>query len=183
MRLGILLLVSVLLLAAPASAARSGIEDYPSYDPQTKCHVKPKAGTVYLAHWVVRKYGGAPGGMSRPCDRHATSEHMDGRAFDWTLDARRKADRQRAKAFLDRIRATDARGNEDAWARRMGIMYVIWKDRMYPAWNHYRGEAYLNSGCKSRRKCSTTLRHRDHVHVSLSRRGARGVTSWYDGRL
>ncbi len=183
MRLGILALLTTLLLVAAPAAARAGIEDYPTYDPQTRCHTKPKPGTVFLAHWVVRKYGGALGGMSRACDRHTTSEHMDGRAFDWSLDARRAADRARARAFLDRIRQTDSRGHADAWARRMGVMYLIWNDRMYGAWSHYRPEPYLNSGCRTRRKCSPTLRHRNHVHVSLSRQGARGVTTWYAGRL
>ncbi len=31
--------------------------------------------------------------------------------------------------------------------------------------------------------CSTTLRHRDHLHVSLTRPAGRGETSWYAGRL
>ena len=54
---------------------------------------------------------------------------------------------------------------------------------MYPAWSEFEKEPYLSSGCKSRRKCSTTLRHRDHLHISLTRKGGKGRTSWYDGRL
>jgi hypothetical protein len=181
-RLGIALLTAVLLLATPA-VAHAQIEDYASYDPSSKCHEKPKPGTAYLARWVVKRYGGSLIGMSRDCRRRATSEHQNGRALDWALDAWRKADRERARAFLDRIFATDARGNTDAWARRMGVMYVVWNDRMYPAWTGFEPEPYLSSSCRTRKKCSPTLRHRNHVHVSLSRRGARGVTSWYDGRL
>lgn len=33
------------------------------------------------------------------------------------------------------------------------------------------------------KKCSQTLRHRDNMHISLSRPGGMGRTSWYDGRL
>ena len=182
MRLGFAVLVSVVVLGTPA-AAHAQIEDYASYDPQTRCHPRAKPGTDYLGHWVVRRYGGGFGGISRKCSKDATSEHMDGRAFDWTLSARTRADRDRAGAFLERIFATDQRGNTDAWARRMGVMYVIWNDRMFPAWNRFDPEPYLAESCTTRKKCSATLRHRDHLHVSLSRRGARGNTSWYDGRV
>ncbi|HEU5038106.1 MAG TPA: hypothetical protein VFT70_13950 [Nocardioides sp.] len=180
-RLGIAAVVTALLLATPA-AAQAQIEDYASYDPSSTCHEEPKAGTAYLARWVVKRYGGSLVSMSRDCHRRATSEHQNGRAFDWALDAHSRADRQRARAFLGRIFATDKRGHSDAWARRMGVMYVIWNDRMYPAWTGFEPEPYLSSSCRTRKKCSPTLRHRDHVHVSLSRQGSRGVTSWYDDR-
>lgn len=176
--------VLFLVLAAPV-AAQAQIEDYASYDAPRKCHEKPRRGTDHLGHWMVKKYGGGFGGISRSCKEKdgPTSEHQEGRAFDWTLNANRKADRDRAKAFMERIFRTDHRANEDAWARRMGVMYIIWKDRMYPAWDEFRGEPYLSSSCKTRKKCSKTLRHRDHLHVSLSRKGARGMTSWYEDRL
>jgi hypothetical protein len=54
---------------------------------------------------------------------------------------------------------------------------------MYAAWNRFEPEPYLSSSCPSRRKCSATLRHRDHLHISQTRAGGRGDTSWYDGRL
>ena len=172
----------VLGLSTPV-AAHADIEDYASYDPQTRCKPKPKPGTEYLGHWIVRRYDGRFGGISRACSKHTTSEHMEGRAFDWTLDARKRADRERARAFLDRILQTDRRGNTHAWARRMGVMYIIWNDRMFGAWDRFRREPYLSSSCETRKKCSATLRHRDHMHISLSHKGARGNTSWYDRRL
>ncbi len=126
MRLGIASFLAVLaLVAAPAAAQaqiEGHIEGYASYDPSTTCHVKPRAGTVTLYHWVVHRYGGGYAGASRPCHRKPASEHQTGRAFDWTLDARTKAGRERARAFLDRIRATDRQGRADAWARRMGVI-------------------------------------------------------------
>jgi hypothetical protein len=178
-----LLALAVLLTAAPAGAAEP-IEDYASYQPAgAKCHPKPRAGTAFLSRWVIKRYGGGSAGAARACQGTPTSEHQVGRAFDWALDATKKADRRRAQQLLDRIFATDRHGNTDAWARRMGVMYVIWNDHMYPAWREFEPEPYLSSSCKSKRKCSKTLRHRDHVHVSLTLRGARGRTSWYDGRL
>jgi hypothetical protein len=170
-------LVTCALLAvnpAPAGA----IEDYPAYQPATKCSPKAKPGTKMLGRWLVRRYGGGFGPISRKCGG-STSEHTEGRAFDWILNAARKADRRRAKKFLSRAFDTDARGNPDALARRMGIMYVIWNDRMYSAWDHYRPEPYLSSSCPSTKKCSKTLRHRDHMHISLTRRAGRAKTSWY----
>jgi hypothetical protein len=176
-----LLALVFLTLAAPASGA-TPIEDYASYQPQTKCSPKAKPGTTYLGHWLVRKYGGGFGPISRGCGGGA-SEHAEGRAFDWTLDATVKADRKSAKVFMERALRTDGQGNTSAWARRMGIMYLIWDDEMYSAWDHFDPEPYLSSSCTSRRKCSATLRHRNHLHISLTRAGGRGSTSWYDGRL
>ena len=53
-------------------------------------------------------------------------------------------------------------------------MYIIWNDHMYSAWDNFEREDYRSSSCKSLRKCSKTLRHRDHMHISLSRRGRQG---------
>jgi hypothetical protein len=169
-------LACALLGVAPAPAG--AIEDYPSYQPATKCSPKAKPGTKMLGRWLVRRYGGGFGPISRSCGG-SVSEHTEGRAFDWTLNADRKADRRRAKRFLDRAFSADAHGRPDALARRMGVMYVIWKDTMYSAWDGYRPEPYLSSSCPSKKKCSKTLRHRDHMHLSLTWRAARAKTSWY----
>ncbi|MFC4782991.1 hypothetical protein ACT8ZV_00835 [Nocardioides sp. MAHUQ-72] len=176
----LVLLVVLALLAPPASAA---IEDYPDYQPQTRCAPHAKPGTTYLGRHVVKRFGGGFGPIARPCGSGGTSEHKEGRAFDWVLDATRKKDRSRARAFMDWVFATDRRGNTDARARRMGIMYVIWNDHMYSAWDRYEREPYLSSSCRTRKRCSKTLRHRDHLHISLTRKGGKGRTSWYDGRL
>lgn len=192
MRLGIsvplalLLSVGLLAPAQPAQAARP-VEGYANYQPAERCHPRPHAGTAYLGRWVVRAYGGGGVAFGRPCGRtkkrRVTSEHQSGRAFDWSVDIRRRSDRVRVQKFLTAIFETDRLGNEHARARRMGIMYVIWNDHIYEAWNGFEREPYLSSSCKRRAKCSATLRHRNHVHVSLSRSGALGRTSWYDGRL
>lgn len=186
-RLGVSALLGLLLsvgLLVPAHAA-APIEDYAPYQPARTCHPKPLPGTVVLGRWMLRHFGGDYVGGPRPCGRHrsVTSEHQAGRAIDWPADVRRAADRRRVRAFLHALFEADARGNPDARARRMGVMYVIWADHIYEAWNGFRPERYLNSGCKRLKKCSRTLRHRDHVHVSLGRAGARGRTSWYRGRL
>jgi hypothetical protein len=155
------------------------VEDYASYDPQTTCTKKPRTGTVVLGEWLVATYGGAGGAVNRPCSGSGASEHKDGRAVDWVLDADKPADRKLAKAFLAAAFAPDAAGNQAALARRMGIMYVIWSDRFYPAYDQFEPERYLSSSCRSKSRCSKTLRHRDHIHISLSKAGAKGLTSFY----
>jgi hypothetical protein len=117
--------------------------------------------------------------VNRPCSEPGTSEHKDGRAVDWTLDADNPADRTLARTFLRDALANDAQGNPAALARRMGIMYIIWSDRFYPAYHQFHPESYLSSSCRSKRRCSKTLRHRDHMHISLSKAGAKALTSFY----
>lgn len=170
-------------LVAPAAQAQE-IEDYAAYDGATRCSPRAKPGTEALGRWLVRTQGGAYGGISRRCSRDSVSEHEEGRAFDWTLDATRKRDRQVATRFLALLRATDRAGNTDALARRMGIMYVIWDDHVYKSYDdEFARQDYRSSSCRRLRSCSSTLRHRDHMHISLSRAGARGRTSWYAGRV
>lgn len=153
------------------------VEPYAPYQPQTKCKRTPKAGILHLADVLVA-HGGGYGPIARSCGR-GTSEHYESRAFDWTLDAGKRKDRRLARAFVKAIFASDASGEPHAIARRMGIMYIIWNDRMWSSYSGFEKRSYLSSSCRRRKNCSTTLRHRDHMHISLTRKGARGKTSWY----
>lgn len=172
------LLLGLLLGAGPASAYTAPPEDYASYQPEDGCRDRPRAGTKQLAAWVTKAFGGGTALASlRRCDR-STSEHQDGRAIDWSMDAAKRADRREVRRFLGRIFAADADGEGHALARRMGIMYVIWNDQMFSAYpsggaDHFERRDY-GCGCGSK-----TARHRDHVHISLGLRGGRGLTSWY----
>ena len=142
------------------------LEPYAGYQPQSTCRRTPRPGVLLLADWLVAR-GGGYGPISRSCSGSSTSEHKESRAFDWLLDARSDTDQALAAALLDELFAPDDTGQPHALARRMGIMYVIWDDTMYA------------SSCRKRRTCSPTLRHRDHMHISLTRQGAKGTTSWY----
>ena len=182
-----LLLATLALTVTPALAF--GVvydgppEGYAAYEGQTRCVKRARPGTVELAAWINRRFdGGTAVASLRACGGGA-SEHKDGRAIDWSMDATSPADRAEVERFLGKLFAADRHGEEDARARRMGVMYLIWDDEMYASYrNEFAPSDYLNSGCKRLRGCSPTLRHRDHVHISLSKAGARADTSWYVAR-
>ena len=195
MRRTLVLLLPALLLtlgAAPGASAADPapappappVEAYAGYEPQKTCSPKAKPGTVAAQKWAVTTYGGRAGGISRACGG-GLSEHKEGRAFDWTLDARKAGDRARAQRYLTALFATGPSGERAELARRMGVMYVIWNDKMYASYRQFAATAYVSSSCRGKplSRCSATLRHRDHVHVSLSVAGGAGRTSWYVGRV
>ena len=175
-----LIVTLVVTASVPAHAA---IEDYAEYDGQSTCASDVLPGTAYLLSYLVRTNPGtAPSSLLRACDRNTTSEHQDGRALDWAVDATVPEQRAIADRFLARVFAADGKGNQHALARRMGIMYIIWNDNIYRAYHEFQKDDYTHDVCVSRDKCSKTLRHRDHVHISLSRSGAAAQTSFYRSR-
>ena len=183
---GLAALVALALtpLVAVALNHETPVEDYASYQPQQRCRDTARPGTKALARWVNRRFdGGRAVASMRACSSSGASEHKDGRAVDWSMDATKRAQRIEVRRFLDRLLRPDAAGNEDALARRMGVMYVIWNDRMYASYREFARAAYRSASCPRLDPCSPTLRHRDHVHISLGKPGSRGDTSWYVGRL
>lgn len=167
---------------ATPPAAAAVLEDPAHHDPQVDCAAAPGPGTTYLLGWLVRTYGGRPGGTLRACTSGGTSEHKDGRALDWSLSVHTPRERRAAERFLAAIAAPDKHGDVGALGRRMGVMYVIWNDRIHNASRGFAPRAYVHSACARRKGCSPTLRHRDHVHVSLSRAGAAAQTSFFRAR-
>jgi hypothetical protein len=183
-RVVVLLTVAIALLAAPTAVLAAEYaappEDYASYQPQTKCRETARPGTRELATWINAEFSGGTATASvRACDSGGASEHKDGRAIDWSMDASRKKQRREVNEFLTQLFAEDGDGHRHALARRMGIMYVIWNDHMYASYGEFAKRDYKSSSCPTLKGCSATLRHRDHVHISLSRPGGRGATSWY----
>ena len=183
----LLALLLVLGTETVGLAARSSdpapVEDYARYDPQDTCSPKDKPGAVALRSWLVRTYGGRSGPIGRSCAGSSVSEHKEGRAVDWMLNAAKKRDRRKALRFLTQAFATGPTGEPAELARRMGIMYVIFDDHIYASYRGFEARDYLSSSCRGKplRRCSKTLRHRDHLHISLSRAGGAGETSWFTG--
>ena len=171
-------------LSGPVSAAPTydgPVEDYASYEPQERCRDTARPGTRELAGWIDARFsGGSALASVRACSSGGTSEHKDGRAIDWSMDAADRDQRREVRRFLGKLFATDAGGNPHALARRMGIMYVIWNDHSWASYDRFAREDYRNASCAQVSTCSATLRHRDHVHISLSRAGGGADTSWYE---
>lgn len=168
-----------LLVAAPAQSATLPVEPYADYQAPKFCRPWAKPGTTFLRRWTVYNFGGSEGGISRACSKPVTSDHMEGRAYDWTLNADKVYDRRRANAFMKKIFAGDRFGNKHVLARRMGIAYIIWNDQIWSSYRDFEPRPYLSSSCKTVKRCNATYRHRDHVHVSLTWQGARQQTSWH----
>ncbi|WP_369052013.1 LGFP repeat-containing protein [Kineococcus terrestris] len=174
--------LAALALAAPTAASAappalprhlpSGVDSLARYEAATTCGpVQP--GTRALKKLILDTYGKQVVGDARACpaDGRVNSEHHDGRALDWMLDARDPAQRALAEEFLTWLLGEGANGGSAVNARRLGVMYVIWDGRI---WGSYRAD----EGWKP---YTGPNPHTDHVHISLSHRGAAAETSWWTG--
>ena len=188
--LGLTLLAAVGLLA-PAGSARpaspnvdAAIEDYAGYEGQERCKPKPKPGVVAFQRIVLAEYAGTVDfGISRKCRDGGDSEHKEGRAWDWGVDASDPADRAAAADLLSWLLETDQFGNSHAMARRLGIMYIIWNRKIWGSWDQ-EWETYCiqkRRRCKDPESKALLHPHTDHVHFSFSWAGARMQTSFWTG--
>ena len=173
----------VLSPATPAGLP-SDIEGLAKYVPANSCDPHAKPGTTALADLLVRTYGSSYG-IDRTCgtDPLPTSEHYDGRAIDFFRSV--KVPRQRAEIaeLVDWLFTTDAQGHQYANARRLGVMYLIWDNRI---WGSYRAADGWRpySGCASHPSSAyDTTCHRDHIHISLSWEGAMKRTSFWTDQV
>jgi peptidoglycan hydrolase-like protein with peptidoglycan-binding domain len=157
----------------PAQAAWGhDIDPAATYQPQLGCAANVSVGIARLRRLALATYDhGSNAGGIRACTDGSTSEHKDGRAWDWALDVSKKADRKVAGNFLGWL--TNHRpGDENAeMAHRLGVMYVIYNRMM---WSAYTGSWHAYSGSDP---------HTSHIHVSLSWNGAHGHTSFWTGRV
>ncbi|MCW2868528.1 MAG: peptidoglycan-binding protein [Marmoricola sp.] len=166
---------------APVATAGSTPEALAAYVPANSCDPTAKPGTTALGELLKATYAGSSYGIDRTCgtDPLPTSEHYDGRALDFFRSVRDPQQKAQVQALVSWLFATDAHGNPYANARRLGVMYLIWNNRI---WGSYRASDGWRpyAGCASRtsRAYDTTC-HRDHVHLSLSWEGAMKRTSFW----
>ncbi len=204
-RLGVRrLLTSVVVVAsaslsvvAPASAAprhaqvvpptpstlSSGLESLAAYVPANSCDPTPKPGAQRFGELLTATYPGSSFGISRTCgtDPLPTSEHYDGRAVDWMTSVRVPAQRANAEAVVGWLLGKDASGNAYANARRTGVMYMIWNNRIWGSYRAAEGwRPYASCASHPERAYDTTC-HRDHVHFSFSWEGAMARSSFWSG--
>jgi hypothetical protein len=162
------------------------IEDYAEYEGQKRCKPKPKPGLLSFQELLQTTYPDSTWfGISRGCDVGGTSEHKEGRAMDWSRDATNAAHRKTVNQLFEWLFAEDEYGNENAMARRLGIMYVIWNRRMWSSWDQ-EWEVYCvqkRKVCKDPDSKSAVHPHDDHVHFSFGWAGAKMKTSFFNPEL
>jgi hypothetical protein len=90
---------------------------------------------------------------------------------------RDKTQAAQASSVMTFLLTTDRWGNKFANARRMGIMYMIWNNRIWGAWSG-KWEPYHDCA-KTPSPALDGACHRNHVHFSLSWNGAIGRTSFW----
>ncbi|WP_245949916.1 hypothetical protein [Saccharothrix carnea] len=166
----------VLTPTGPASAAPvtpdfgPSIDAYAAYDGQDTCEATARPGVIDVRDLLNATYGTHTSGISRSCNG-TVSEHHEGRALDYHFNYYDAADRAKAEDFLTWVLATDQYGNGHAMARRLGVMYIIWNNRIWESyragagWQPYHGDSP----------------HTDHIHLSFSWDGALKRTSWWTG--
>lgn len=150
-------------LVAPKAAPKT-LDAVPLYQPQNMCNPVETPGITKLKELVLSTYeiGGA-GNTVRTCIE-GVSEHADGRAWDWMVNVKNPKEKAAAADFLAWVTRN---GGENA--RRLGIQYVIYNQKI---WGAYRAK----DGWRK------SYGHEDHVHVSMTWNGARGNVSFWTGK-
>lgn len=170
--------------AAPLPPVRlpAAIEPLATYVGQVSCdpHVRP--GTYRLATLLESTYRTGSWASAYACGTDGgQSEHYDGRAIDWMVDIHNAVQYAAARAVLAWMLGTDAAGNRFAVARRLGVMYVIYDNRMWGAWD---GQWHPYNNCQNLRSSAyDNSCHRTHMHISLGWNGAMGRTSFWTGHV
>lgn len=160
------------------------IEPLAGYVPADSCDPTVRPGVERFATLLRRTWPGTTTGITRSCgaDPLPTSEHYDGRAVDWMVGTGARG-RARAAALVHWLFAADAAGNRWAMARRLGVMYLIWHNRIWGAYSADQGWRPYSSCAQHPGHAWDTTCHRDHVHVSFSWAGATGRTSFFTGAV
>lgn len=141
-------------------------EDYAPPLSVTTCDPDPKPGVEAFRDFVMSHLGGRDLGIGRGgC---GSSEHHEGRAWDWGMNANDPEEVARVHELLDWLFSPDSvSGEPNSNFRRVGLRYVIWNRRIWSArnkaWSDYDG---VNP-------------HTDHVHMSWDWPGALAETSFY----
>lgn len=127
------------------------------------CDPVSKPGVIAVANLLSQSFENPGYTLARSCI-NLRSEHYDGRAVDWQLDAYDPQERRTGDAVVTWL--TD---NDGDVARRLGIQSIIWNHR---AWHSHDGvwKGYVGQSP-----------HTDHIHISLTWDGAFMRTSWWTG--
>jgi len=156
-------------------------EGFASYVPAVGCDMRINAGTQALGELMKTTYPDTTYGLGRTCGAGSgqASEHTDGRAVDWMVPARTTAGTAKANAVVAWLFATDENGVTYANAKRLGIMYLIWNNKIWGAYSADQGWRPYGNCASTPQASMDTACHRDHIHFSLSWEGAMKKTSFW----
>lgn len=156
------------LLAVPAPPTKdlpSTLDAAPPWQYSYSCDPNNKPGMVALANLLADHYDRPTWYGSRSCIQGDNSQHYEGRAFDWSMNA---YDPEQ-KAIGDSV-AQWLTANNGEMARRFGVQSIIWNRQAWYLYKPGYWSPYYGASP-----------HTDHLHISFSWDGAMGRTSWWDG--
>jgi MYXO-CTERM domain-containing protein len=186
--ISILGFVAAASMAAPTRAAAKpptpsfakAIDGFASYDAQDTCDPTAKPGTVAFKSLILKTYSVTGDyGITRACNIGGTSEHKEGRAWDWKVNYYNATQKDIAQTVINWLLAKDEHGNACALARRTGMMYFIWNKQI---WGSYRSP---NASCSTAgwKGYTGSNPHTDHVHFSWGWPGAKKQTTFWTAPL
>lgn len=155
------------------------------YDGQDTCSPTAKPGVVAFSNMLMSAFPQTGSyGIVRACDVGGTSEHKEGRAFDWQANVSVPSEKKAVETALDWLFAKDKYGNDFAMARRFGIMYIVWNRRIWGSWDGWSTYCVQKRiGCVKPGTKEIRHPHTDHAHFSFSWDGARKrTTGWKPDR-
>ncbi|MBA3742099.1 LysM peptidoglycan-binding domain-containing protein [Sporichthya sp.] len=153
----------------PSVTLPKAVEAFAPYIGQKSCDPHAKPGVVAFEQLVLSYWGrGGTYGITRACNIGGQSEHKEGRAWDFKLNPDDYGDQVAGQRIIDWLLADDAQ-----MARRLGIMYIIWNERVWASYEREDGWRPYN-GPDS---------HTSHIHFSFSWAGAMKRTSWWTGKV
>ena len=170
---------SALTPVPPTPPALHTIEPFAAYVPSDSCDPRTKPGTAALAALLTKTYTGTIYYTVRPCEA-SVSEHYQGRAIDWMVSAKNSAQYADAATFFYWLFLTDKSGNTYSNARRLGVMYLVYNNKIWGSWDR-KWEPYNNCANQPGSAYDNAC-HRTHVHISLSWEGANKRTSFWTGK-
>ncbi len=151
----------------PSKNLPSTLDAAPGWQYTYSCDPNDKPGMIAFAELVSHHYDREGYTTSRSCDVGSTSQHGDGRAMDWPMNAFNSRDRAIGDAVAHWLTA-----NNGEMARRFGVMSIIWNEKSW----------YLYDKGGGWRDYNGWSPHTDHLHISFTWDGAMKRTSWWTGR-
>lgn len=149
----------------PTKSLPATLDATAGWQPTYSCDPNNRPGMVAFSQLVSKHYNRPGYYTSRRCLSGDNSQHYDGRAMDWSMNAYNADD-----LTIGNAAATWLTKNNGEIARRFGIMSIIWNKKSWyvstpSQWVDYNGPSP----------------HTDHLHISFTWDGAMKRTSWWTG--